>query len=174
MAQPRLVICDEAVSALDLSVQAQVLNLLRELQLDLGLAYLFIAHDLDVVRHLSHRVVVLYRGQVMESGTAGAVHGAPKHPYTQALLDAAPVPDPTEQRARRARRHPVLPDSGPMAGGCPFAARCPFALPVCRSERPAIEAAEDGTLVACHRWREVQRAPQITRGLPALPALTKN
>jgi ABC-type oligopeptide transport system ATPase subunit len=104
MLSPRLVICDEPVSALDLSVQAQVLNLFRSLQEDLGVAYLFIAHDLDVVRHLSDRIMVLYRGQVMETGPAARVHGAPRHPYAQALHLAAPVPDPSIQAQRRAAR----------------------------------------------------------------------
>ena len=104
MASPRLVICDEAVSALDLSVQAQVLNLLRELQHELGLSYLFISHDLAVVRHVSHRIVVLYRGQVVEQGRAADVYANPQHAYTQALLEAAPAPDPDVQRARREAR----------------------------------------------------------------------
>ena len=98
MASPRLVICDEPTSALDLSVQAQVLNLLRTLQQDFDLSYLFISHDLAVVRHLSHRIIVLYHGRVMETGDAGSVYNNPTHPYTQALLAAAPVPDPEEQR----------------------------------------------------------------------------
>lgn len=101
--RPRLVVCDEPVSALDLSVQAQVLNLLRELQHTLGLALLFISHDLTVVRHVSHRTVVLYRGEIVEQGEAGEVHENPQHPYTRALLAAAPVPDPLHQRERRAQ-----------------------------------------------------------------------
>ncbi len=101
IARPRLVVCDEPVSALDLSVQAQVLNLLNDLQKTLGLALLFISHDLTVVRHVSHRTLVLYKGEIVEQGNSQAVHAAPRHSYTQALLSAAPVPDPKEQRQRR-------------------------------------------------------------------------
>jgi ABC-type oligopeptide transport system ATPase subunit len=98
-----LIVCDEPVSALDLSVQAQVLNLLKELQQNMGLAMLFISHDLTVVRHVSHRTVVLYRGDIVEQGEAAQVHEHPQHPYTRALLAAAPVPDPLIQRVRRAQ-----------------------------------------------------------------------
>ncbi len=103
IAKPRLIVCDEPVSALDLSVQAQVLNLLKELQQSMGLAMLFISHDLTVVRHVSHRTVVLYRGDIVEQGDAAQVHAHPQHPYTRALLAAAPVPDPLVQRERRAQ-----------------------------------------------------------------------
>ena len=103
IAKPRLIVCDEPVSALDLSVQAQVLNLLKELQQRMGLAMLFISHDLTVVRHVSHRTVVLYRGDIVEQGDAAQIHDTPQHPYTRALLAAAPVPDPLIQRERRAR-----------------------------------------------------------------------
>ncbi|GAA5193687.1 ATP-binding cassette domain-containing protein [Rugosimonospora acidiphila] len=101
MVRPRLIVCDEPTSALDLSIQAQVLNLLRQLQRDRGVSYLFITHDLAIVRHIAHRIVVLRRGRVVETGTTGQVCEAPEHPYTRALLAAAPVPDPVAQRARR-------------------------------------------------------------------------
>jgi oligopeptide/dipeptide ABC transporter ATP-binding protein len=158
MLSPRLVICDEPVSALDLSVQAQVLNLFRELQDDLGVAYLFIAHDLDVVRHLSDRIAVLYRGQMMESGTAADVHRSPRHPYSRALHDAAPVPDPAAQAVRRAARIASAPASAGLAAdgsGCVFATRCPIAVPTCVAARPLLlSPINSPSLVACHRRDE--------------------
>jgi oligopeptide/dipeptide ABC transporter ATP-binding protein len=157
MAQPSLVICDEAVSALDLSVQAQVLNLLRELQDEFQLSYLFIAHDLAVVRHVSHRIVVLYRGRVMEQGDAHTVYNMPAHPYSRALLDAGPVPDPTLQRARRQSRRSPQTDTVAQvpANACPFSTRCPHVIDRCRSEQPLLEQTPQGSLVACHRWRDL-------------------
>lgn len=155
---PRLVVCDEVVSALDLSVQAQVLNLLTQLQRDLGLAYLFISHDLGVVEHMADQVLVLYRGRVMETGSAGAVQGAPGHPYTQALLAAAPVADPDRQRARREaravraaaeRRAPA-----PLGDSCPFTHRCALATDVCHDRRPELRGSPSGTEVTCHRTED--------------------
>ncbi|SHF94951.1 ABC transporter ATP-binding protein [Geodermatophilus nigrescens] len=150
---PRVVVLDEPVSALDLSTQAQVLNLLADLRDQHGLAFLFIAHDLGVVRFLSQRTVVLYRGQVMETGPVEAVSSAPRHPYTVALTAAAPVPRPAEQAARRAAREAAgFGTAGvaqPSATGCPFVPRCPLATDVCGTERPALRLVE-GTEAACH------------------------
>ncbi|WP_245633645.1 ABC transporter ATP-binding protein [Amycolatopsis jejuensis] len=158
--RPKLVVCDEPVSSLDLSVQAQVLNLLRELQRDFGLSYLFIAHDLSVVRYLCHRVVILYRGTVMEQGDASAIYAAPGHPYTRALLESAPVPDPQAQRRRRATQ--VRQDAvsgGGRSSGCPFAARCRHAVEECFRSRPALETVAGGSAVACHRWADLNQGP---------------
>ena len=155
--RPRLVICDEPTSALDLSVQAQVLNLLRELQHDFGLSYLFIAHDLAVVRHLSRRIIVLYRGRVMEQGDAASVYANPIHPYTRELLAAAPVPDPDVQRKRRAARTARTADVQPQViqNSCPFAPRCAHTVDICRTSQPPLELTPDGSLVVCHRWHEL-------------------
>jgi oligopeptide/dipeptide ABC transporter ATP-binding protein len=160
IAQPQLVICDEPTSSLDLSVQAQVLNLLRELQADLGVSYLFITHDLPVVRHLSHRIIVLYRGRIMEQGDASGLYRNPLHPYTQMLLDAAPVPEPAQQRRRRELRLASTNDTSVpiLDEACPFAQRCPYSVARCYSSRPPLEPTHTGSLVACHRWRELTTA----------------
>lgn len=151
--EPKLVICDEPVSSLDLSTQAQVLNLLADLRAERGLSYLFIAHDIAVVSFLAQRVVVLYRGQIMESGPAHEVTVTPRHPFTKALTAASPVPRPAEQAERRARREAsgVKPAGvvDPSGIGCPFASRCPLATELCRTERPALRRLGQSD-VACH------------------------
>jgi peptide/nickel transport system ATP-binding protein len=159
MLAPRLLICDEAVSALDLSIQAQILNLLRQLQRELGLAYLFISHDLAVVRHVSDRVAVLYRGRLMETGAAADICERPAHPYTRALLAAAPIPDPAQQRARRTELSPLEPAPAATAdAGCHYRHRCAHALDHC-AQPPPIHARASG-IVACHRYGELDNAPR--------------
>jgi peptide/nickel transport system ATP-binding protein len=163
---PRVVVCDEPVSSLDVSVQAQVINLLAELQADLKVSYLFISHDLAVVRHLATEVVVLYRGRVMEVGRSQQICSFPAHPYTRSLLAATPVLDPDLQRARRAARiaNPIKnSDSiiGLQESGCPFASRCPHAIELCHETSPSLERSPVGTLAACHRLRELTIAQEI-------------
>jgi peptide/nickel transport system ATP-binding protein len=149
---PKLVICDEAVSALDLSIQAQILNLLADLQRDLGVAYIFVSHDLAVVRHLASRVVVLYRGQVMEAGAVDAVCERPSHPYTQALLAAAPTPDPTQRHSFASDSTSERADARQVTQtGCPYQGRCPIVIERCRTERPEPRVTAGGTSAACHR-----------------------
>jgi oligopeptide transport system ATP-binding protein len=147
---PRLLILDEPVSALDVSIRSQVLNLLLELQRELDLAYLFISHDLSVVRHIADEAMVLYLGTVAESGPIDAMFEAPRHPYTQALLSAIPLPDPVLQR----RRDKIiltgdLPSPLSPPPGCPFISRCPIRVDICATARPALKDAQSGTQAAC-------------------------
>ncbi len=142
-AEPRLIVCDEPVSALDVSIQAQVINLLMDLKDELGLAYVFIAHDLSVVRHISDRIGVMYLGRIVEQAPADALYRNPRHPYTQALLSAIPVPDPElESRRERIMLTGEIPSPETEYRGCPFASRCPVAEVRCLEVVPALEGDE--------------------------------
>ncbi len=168
--EPDLIICDEAVSALDVSVKAQIINLLGDLQAELGLAMLFISHDLAIVEHMTHRVAVMYLGKIVELGTKQQIFASPRHPYTVALLSAVPVPDPTVTRYRILLTGDVPSPMNPPKG-CRFNTRCPHAFDRCRVDEPQLKPMADGHVAACHLHDlPVSENPLLRAPLNVVPA----
>ena len=167
--EPKLIVCDEPVSALDVSIRSQILNLLKELQQRLGLAYVFISHDLAVVKHIATRVAVMYLGRIVEAADSEELFAEPRHPYTQALLAAVPVPSAGPRGVRR-----ILPGDlpSPLAPppGCHLHPRCAHAQPVCRERTPPLAEADGGHATACHRWRDIVSFVSTRREETAFPA----
>ena len=151
---PSLIVCDEPVSALDVSIQAQIINLLTDLQEKLGVSYVFISHDLGVVRYISHEIAVMYLGRIIEQGPKDALFASPKHPYTKALLSAVPRPDPS-YRSRRIVLKGDLPNPLDPPPGCSFSSRCAHVREMCREVGPELETVSPQHRAACHFWREV-------------------
>lgn len=156
--EPKLIVCDEPVSALDVSIRSQVLNLLRDLQRQFGVAYIFISHDLSVVKHVADRVAVMNFGRIVETASADDLFAAPRHPYTRALLSAIPVPNPKARRTRTLA-HGEMPSVLHPPAGCRFHTRCPYVVERCRTEQPLLLADASGHATACHRMSEL---PAVT------------
>ncbi|MGC2435713.1 MAG: oligopeptide/dipeptide ABC transporter ATP-binding protein [Pseudolabrys sp.] len=168
--EPKLIVCDEPVSALDVSIRSQVLNLLNDLRKRLSLTYIFISHDLSVVKHIADRVAVMYLGRIVESARADELFANPRHPYTRALFSAIPVPQPHAQRQRQLLEGDVPSPLSPPAG-CHLHPRCSYATDRCRIERPALVDDPNGHATACHRWRELPAITGISRQDAPAPRL---
>jgi peptide/nickel transport system ATP-binding protein/oligopeptide transport system ATP-binding protein len=169
---PKLIVCDEPVSALDVSIQAQILNLLKDLQQKFGLAYVFISHDIGVVRHIAGRIAIMYLGRIVETGTADQIFHEPRHPYTQALFSAIPLLRPKSRGAKQ-----LLPGDPPSAlsppPGCYLHPRCPYAIKECRFAPPSLVSEPDGHATACHVWRAIDRRNAVPADAPMPPHLKK-
>lgn len=152
--EPKVIIADEPVSALDLSIQAQIINLMKELQSKLGLSYVFISHDLSVVKHISDRIIVMYLGQIMEENSSDALYKEPLHPYTKSLLTSIPIPDPRKKVKRELIQGEIpSPINSPI--GCKFSTRCKHVTDLCKSTKPVLETVNPGHKVACHHYKTI-------------------
>ncbi|MDH4134959.1 MAG: ABC transporter ATP-binding protein, partial [Gammaproteobacteria bacterium] len=163
--EPRVIVCDEPVSALDVSIQAQVVNLLQDLQKQLGLAYVFIAHDLAVVKHIASHVAVMYLGQIVEYADKRHLFAQPRHPYTQALLSAIPLPEPGLERKRVLLQGDVPNPINPPSG-CRFRTRCAHAREKCAQEAPLLRSVQAAHSVACHYWEDIEAPTAVSEGVP--------
>ena len=151
--RPKFVVCDESVSALDVSVQSQILNLIMDLQEEFGLSYLFISHDLSVIRHVSNKLAVMYLGKIVEKGSVDDIFDSPKHPYTEALMSASPVPEPS-RNINRIKLQGEIPSAMDIPSGCAFHNRCPKRVAKCETVEPELIELDNGRLVSCHLYED--------------------